>query len=153
MNKYKISLLLQCLVFLIPINIYVIGDWLGTGVQWALFRYQQTYLGDSLILVTRGITYVLNGTIGGMSGISLVLWATGALLFIIALILVILANIKEDSGPDKKSIHFYAGRRDNFFRLHHSAVWCFAQQPVGICDSRRYPHHSCYRVVDVPGTI
>ena len=36
MDKYKISLLLQCLVFLIPINIYVIGDWLGTGVQWAL---------------------------------------------------------------------------------------------------------------------
>ena len=68
MDKYKISLLLQCLVFLIPINIYVIGDWLGTGVQWALFRYQQTYMGDSLILVTRGITLVLDGTIGGMGG-------------------------------------------------------------------------------------
>ena len=106
MNKYKISLLLQCLVFLIPINIYVIGDWLGTGVQWALFRYQQTYLGDSLILVTRGITYVLNGTIGGMGGISLVLWATGALLFIIALILVILANIKEDPARIKKASIF-----------------------------------------------
>ena len=47
MNKFKISLLLQCLVFLIPVNIYVIGDWLGTGVQWVLFRYQQTYLGNS----------------------------------------------------------------------------------------------------------
>ena len=106
MNKYKISLLLQCLVFLIPVNIYVIGDWLGTGVQWALFRYQQTYLGDSLILVTRGITYALNGTIGGMSGISLVLWATGALLFIIALILVILANIKEDPARIKNASLF-----------------------------------------------
>ena len=78
MNKFKISLLLQCLVFLISINIYVIGDWLGMGVQWALFRDQQTYLGNSLILVTREITYVLNGTISGRSAISLILWAIGS---------------------------------------------------------------------------
>jgi hypothetical protein len=103
MNKYKISLLLQCLVFLIPINIYVIGDWLGTGVQWALFRYQQTYLGDSLILVTKDITYVLNGTIGGRSAISLLAWGIGALLLIIATILVILANIEKDSTLIKKA--------------------------------------------------
>jgi hypothetical protein len=109
MDKYKISLLLQCLVFLIPINIYVIGDWLGTGVQWALFRYQQTYMGDSLILVTRGITLVLNGTIGGRGGISLVLWAIGALLFIIAMILVILAAIKKDSTLVKKASVFTIG--------------------------------------------
>lgn len=103
MNKFKISLLLQCLVFLIPINIYVIGDWLGMGVQWALFRYQQTYLGNSLILVTREITYVLNGTISGRSAISLILWAIGALLFIIATILVILANPNKDSSLIKKA--------------------------------------------------
>lgn len=103
MNKFKISLVLQCLVFLIPINIYVIGDWLGMGVQWALFRYQQTYLGNSLILVTREITYVLNGTISGRSAISLILWAIGALLFIIATILVILANTNKDSSLIKKA--------------------------------------------------
>jgi hypothetical protein len=86
MNKFKISLLLQCLVFLIPVNIYVIGDWLGTGVQWVLFRYQQTYLGNSLILITREITFVL--------------------LFIIATVLVILANVKKDSPLIKKASFF-----------------------------------------------
>jgi len=103
MNKFKISLILQCLVFLIPINMYVIGDWLGTGVQWALFRYQQTYLGDSLILVTRFVTLVLNGTISGRSAISLILWAVGVLLFIIATILVILANSSKDPSLVKKA--------------------------------------------------
>ena len=102
MNKFKISLLLQCLVFLIPVNIYVIGDWLGTGVQWVLFRYQQTYLGNSLILITREITFVLSGTISGRSAISIALWAIGVLLFIIATVLVILANVREDSPLIKK---------------------------------------------------
>jgi len=103
MNKFKISLILQCLVFLIPINIYVIGDWLGTGVQWALFRYQETYLGNSLILVTGYITFVLNGTIGGRSAVSLILWAIGVLLFVLATILVILANTNEDASLVKKA--------------------------------------------------
>jgi hypothetical protein len=98
MNRYRIPLILQCLVFLIPINIYVIGDWLGTGVQWALLRYQQTYLGNSLILVTKDITYVLTGVISGRSGISYILWTAGVLLFIIATILAILANIDEESS-------------------------------------------------------
>ncbi len=103
MNRYRIPLILQCLVFFIPINIYVIGDWLGTGVQWALLRYQQTYLGNSLILVTKDITYVLTGVISGRSGISYVLWTAGVILFIIATILVILANTGEDSAMVRKA--------------------------------------------------
>jgi len=103
MNRYRIPLILQCLVFLIPINIYVIGDWLGTGVQWALLRYQETYLGNSLILVTKDINYVLTGVISGRSGLSYMLWAAGVLLFIIAVVLVVLANIEEDSGMIRKA--------------------------------------------------
>jgi hypothetical protein len=103
MNRYRIPLVLQCLVFLIPINIYVIGDWLGTGVQWTLLRYQQTYLGNSLILVTKDITYVLTGVISGRSGISLTLWAAGVLLFIISTIFVVLANINEDAAMVRKA--------------------------------------------------
>ena len=103
MNKYRIPLILQILVFIIPINIYVIGDWLGTGVQWALLRYQQTYLGNSLILVTKDITYVLSGVITGRSGISYILWAAGVLLFVIATILVILANAEEDPAIVRKA--------------------------------------------------
>jgi hypothetical protein len=103
MNRYRIPLVLQCLVFIIPINIYVIGDWLGTGVQWALLRYKQTYLGNSLILVSKDITYVLKGVISGRSGNSYILWTAGVVLFIIATILVILANTDEDSVMVRKA--------------------------------------------------
>lgn len=106
MNKFKISFLLQCLVFLIPVNIYIIGDWLGTGVQWVLFRYQQTYLGNSLILITREISFVLSGTISGRTAISITLWAIGVLLFIIATVLVIMANIRKDSPLIQKASVF-----------------------------------------------
>ena len=37
MTRYKILLILQCLIFLIPLNIYMWGDWLLVNVQWALF--------------------------------------------------------------------------------------------------------------------
>jgi hypothetical protein len=103
MKRLRIPLILQCLVFLIPINIYVIGDWLGTGVQWALLRYQQTYMGNSLILVTKDITYVLTGVISGRSAVSYTLWAAGVLFFIIATILVILANTDENSEMIRKA--------------------------------------------------
>ncbi len=103
LDKYKVSLILQCLVFLVPLNIYVIGDWLGSGVQWALFRYQQTYMGTSLILVTRDATFVLTNIISGRSAVSLILWAAGVFLFIVALILVILANTGQDYSLIKKA--------------------------------------------------
>ena len=103
MVKYRLPIILQCLIFFIPVNIYVIGDWLGAGVHWILIRYQQTYLGNSIIPVTKDITYILNGTISGRSGISLGVWAFSVLLFIIATILVILAYLKEDFSLIKKA--------------------------------------------------
>jgi hypothetical protein len=53
--------------------------------------------------VTRYITFVLNGTISGRSAISVILWGVGGLLFIIATILVILANTSKDSSLIKKA--------------------------------------------------
>jgi len=103
MTRYRLPLLVQFLVFLIPVNIYVIGDWLGAGVQWILVRYQQSYLGTSIIPVTKDITYILNGTISGRTAISFVAGDIGTLLLITATILVILAYIREDSSLIKKS--------------------------------------------------
>ena len=40
MNRFKLSLIFQCLIFLIPLNIYMWGDWILVNVQWALFRFQ-----------------------------------------------------------------------------------------------------------------
>ncbi|OPY38494.1 MAG: hypothetical protein A4E35_00917 [Methanoregula sp. PtaU1.Bin051] len=89
MDKVKIRILLQFLPLILPLNIYMIGDWLGTGLQWAFLRYQQTYLGNSFIPLTRDIWYVLSGTMAGISGLSVSVWCTGAIMLLIALLLVI----------------------------------------------------------------
>lgn len=83
------------LLFLIPLNIYVIGDWIGTGVQWALFRYQDTSYGTSLITLDREIWYITSGLITGKSAISISLWVAGAALLVISCI-VLAALIAEE---------------------------------------------------------
>jgi hypothetical protein len=103
MTRFRFCLAVQFLLFLIPVNIYVVGDWLGAGVQWILVRYQQTYLGTSIIPVTKDITYLLHGTISGRSGIALGLWDFGTLLVITATILVISAYTSEDFSLVKKA--------------------------------------------------
>jgi hypothetical protein len=91
MTKFKIPLIFQCLTLLVPLNIYVIGDWLGSGEQWALFRYQQSYRGNSLIPFTSEINYVLSGVIFGRSALSLLIWGLGACLLIAAFIILLFA--------------------------------------------------------------
>ena len=55
MTRISLPLLCECLLFFVPLNIYGIGNNLATGVQWALFRYQQSYLGNSLFLIQRDL--------------------------------------------------------------------------------------------------
>lgn len=89
-------MILQILIFLIPVNIYILGNGIGMGLQWALFRYQQTYLGTSLIPLNREVTYLLTGIISGRSGISILLWVAGAILLVIALLLTIKAALDKN---------------------------------------------------------
>jgi len=96
----KIFLLItQALPLILPMNIYVIGDWLGTGIQWALFRYQQTYLGTSLIPVSNDFRYVLDGIMGGRSGVSVLIWCAGAVMLVAAVFLFIYSQYME---PDSR---------------------------------------------------
>jgi hypothetical protein len=107
MNKFRIPLILQCLVFLIPLNIYMWGDWIIVDLQWALFRYQQSPYGNSLIIGNKDINYILLGQTTGMYNIlATVFWTTGSILLIIGLILTILANVDKRSALIKKASIF-----------------------------------------------
>lgn len=90
-DKTRIVPVLQCLLLVIPLNIYVIGDWLASGVQGALFRYQESSLGNSLILLTRDLHYVTTGLLAGSTAASAILWMTGTVLLALGLVLVICA--------------------------------------------------------------
>ncbi|MEN6443392.1 MAG: hypothetical protein ABFC71_06555 [Methanoregula sp.] len=91
MSKFSDILLIQCCLFLIPINIYVIGDWLATGVQWGLFRYQQSYFGNSLIFFTKDIYFINNGMIYGRSALASAMVGIATFLLLLACIFLILA--------------------------------------------------------------
>jgi len=86
LSDRRIPLLLVLLLFLVPLNMYVIGEWIGTGVQWALFRYQDTVYGTSLITLMRDYEFIAYGVLTGKTAISILLWIGGAVLLIIAFI-------------------------------------------------------------------
>jgi hypothetical protein len=96
MLNYKIPSTLQILLFLIPLNIYVIGDWIGSGIQTLFFRYQQTNIGNSIILLNREISFVFNGILSGKSAIATIVWCMGVAFICIATMVIIYANIQED---------------------------------------------------------
>jgi hypothetical protein len=107
MNKTKISLLLQCLVFLIPLNIYMWGDWLLVNLQWALFRYQQSPYGNSFIYGYKDIVYIYLGQSTGLYNIAAALfWTIGVVILLIGFLLTIIAYIENESYKIKTASYF-----------------------------------------------
>jgi len=80
---------LHAITLLIPVNIYIIGDWMGTGIQWALLRYQETYLGRNVISIFTDSGYILQGTFHGRTALSTGVWILGALLLVLGLLIAL----------------------------------------------------------------
>ncbi len=96
MNRYRIPLILQCLVFLIPLNIFMWGDWIIVDLQWAFFRYQSSPYGESLIPINKDVNYILLGQITGIHPVlAVVFWVAGGTLLVIGLLGIIFACINE----------------------------------------------------------
>jgi len=108
MTRFKIPLILQCLIFLIPLNIYMWGDWLVVNAQWALFRYQEVPgLGASFILGYKDILYIYFGQNTGLYNIAAaLLWTIGAAILLIGLIITIIAYIGNDSCKIRTASYF-----------------------------------------------
>jgi hypothetical protein len=107
MNRFKLSLIFQCLIFLIPLNIYMWGDWILVNVQWALFRYQQSPYGNSLIIGYKDILYILQGLSTGLYNIAAaVLWTTGVVILLAGLIITVVAFIREEPDQLKTASYF-----------------------------------------------
>jgi hypothetical protein len=109
MVKFKIPLALQILLFLIPLNIYVIGDWMGSGIQTLFFRYNQTNIGNSLIFFNREIGFVIHGIIHGKSAFATIIWFVGVALICFAMLVVIYAYFREEMSLIKYSAFLNIG--------------------------------------------
>lgn len=81
MNKYYLFIIFSLLVFIVPIHFFIIGDNYGYGIQGFFYRYQEAPQGVSFIPLTNEIGYVTSGLIDGKSGLSILSWAFGSLLF------------------------------------------------------------------------
>jgi len=95
MKRLTFPLLCECLLLIIPLNIYTIGNDLAHGIQWALFRYQQSSMGNSLILAYKDILYITHGLLKGSSAYSAAVWVLGAILLVLAVILMAVAYVNE----------------------------------------------------------
>jgi hypothetical protein len=84
--------LFHVITLLIPVNIYIIGDWMGTGIQWALLRYQDTYLGRNVISIFTDSGYIVQGIFHGRTALSTGVWSLGALLLVLDLLITLILD-------------------------------------------------------------
>jgi hypothetical protein len=75
-----IAVCLCAFFFLVPLQCYTIGNDLGVGIQGAMYRFQMTPQGNSLIPLTSELGYVINGTYAGKTVFSVIFWILGTLL-------------------------------------------------------------------------
>lgn len=83
MRTWTIALVLCAFCFVLPIQCFIIGNYLGVGIQGAVFRYQITGQGNSLIPIVKEITYVTSGTYTGKTAVSVIFWVLGTLFLIL----------------------------------------------------------------------
>jgi hypothetical protein len=67
-------------------------------VQWALFGYQETFYGTSLITISSDAGYVGSGLITGKTALSFVLWDAGAVVLFASFIVLLMIMAGEKEG-------------------------------------------------------
>lgn len=92
MMKYLIPTFLLFLCFIMPIQIYIIGDGYGAGIQGAFYRYQESSYGSSFIPVNQEVNYIISGTYGGRTGLSILIWLIGDIMLVFATIVSLLKD-------------------------------------------------------------
>jgi hypothetical protein len=102
-KKFQFSLILQAFIWIIPVSIYVIGDWMGSGIHWLVFRYQQTNMGNSFIVINRETGFFLSNIITGKGAVSIIVWDVGASLIFIATLMMCYAVVKDHEQTVKRA--------------------------------------------------
>jgi hypothetical protein len=79
-RRYLVFFVLCLIFFILPLQVFIMGDFTGIGVQGAVYRYQTSGYGTYFFPITREITFVLNGTYFGRTALSVLLWISGTVL-------------------------------------------------------------------------
>jgi len=76
-KPWIIALCVCIFYFILPLQCFIIGNDIGMGVQGAVFRYQMTSQGNSLIPITSEVSYVTSGLYEGRTAMSVIFWVLG----------------------------------------------------------------------------
>lgn len=79
MRTWIIAVCLCIFWFILPLQCFIIGNDLGLGIQGAVFRYQMTVQGNTLIPITRELGYITSGIYSGKTALSVILWTLGSI--------------------------------------------------------------------------
>jgi hypothetical protein len=79
-RRYIIFFVLCLVFFILPLQVFIIGDYAGIGIQGAVYRYQITDYGTFFFPITREMGFVYNGTLWGRTALSVILWVSGTVL-------------------------------------------------------------------------
>ena len=80
--------ILSVITLIIPINIFVIGDYLGASIQFPLLKYQITYMGSSTVTILHDFNYVISGIYTSKTAVSVFIWFFGVLILLLGIILI-----------------------------------------------------------------
>ena len=91
------------ITLVIPINIYIIGNFLGAGLQTPLFRFQITGYGSSFIPITQDLFYIISGIYKGKTALSIFFWVIGVCFLVSTILFLFLEagtsyKVKKRSG-------------------------------------------------------
>jgi hypothetical protein len=81
-KKFVVGFLLIIICFFLPIQMYSIGGSLGSGIQTAFFRFQETIYGTGFIFLNQDIGYIISGTYEGISALSVIVWLVGSIILV-----------------------------------------------------------------------
>jgi predicted PurR-regulated permease PerM len=83
MKTSVIAICLCIFFFLVPLQFYIIGNTMGLGIQGAVYRFQITAQGNSLIPLPSELGYVTSGIYQGKTAYSVISWIIGTILLMI----------------------------------------------------------------------
>ncbi len=86
MRVWIIALFLCAFCFVVPLQCYIIGGSLGVGIQSAVFRYQVTVEGNSIITLAEDLSFIVDGIYFGRTAISVILWTLGTVVLVLTTI-------------------------------------------------------------------
>ena len=105
MRRFIVPFLLCLVFFFLPLQIFIIGDNSGIGIQGAVYRYQVTDYGTSFIPVPREAGYVIDGLYTGKTACSIIVWICGTVLLSITTLFSLIFSC--DNRKDYNRIILY----------------------------------------------